>query len=89
MTSMTYFNDTSMTSVTYFNDFNDMLSQQPTVDVTIHLSIKVGMRDVNRVQVVVLECCNGKDNSNGRHSDSRGENLNVVKARTLVIAFGS
>jgi hypothetical protein len=29
------------------------------VDLTVHLSIEVGMRDVNRAKVVVMEGCNG------------------------------
>jgi hypothetical protein len=59
------------------------------VDITVHLSIEVGIRYVNGAQVVVLECCNGKNNSNGRHSYSRGKDFNVIKARALVVAFGN
>ena len=45
------------------------------------------MGDVNRVQVVVMDSCNGKDNSNGRHPDSWCKDFDVIKARSLVVAF--
>ena len=45
------------------------------IDLTVHFPIEVGMRDVERVEVEVLECGKGKDDSDGGKVHCRGKDL--------------
>jgi len=46
------------------------------------------MRDIERVQVEVLECSKHEDNSDGGKVNSRSEDFEVIKSRMLVVALG-
>ena len=42
---------------------------------TVHFPIEIGMRDVKRVEVEVLECGKGKDDSDGGKAHYGGKDL--------------
>jgi len=46
------------------------------------------MRDVEGVQVEILECSKCEDNPDGGKVNSRSEDFKVIESRTLVVALG-
>ena len=47
------------------------------------------MRDVERVEVEVLECSKGEDNPDRGQAHCGGKDLKIIKSRMLVISLGN
>ena len=57
------------------------------VDLLLQLAIEIGMRNVHRAKLKILQSSNGKDDVNGGISDCWSEGLLEIKARALRIAL--
>lgn len=57
------------------------------VDLLLQLAVDIGMRDVDRAQVQVLNGSYGKNGADGGHAHSRRKGFQVVKARPLITAI--